>query len=802
VLGVLPDRKRNMKTKRPTILVIFGATGDLVAKKALPALFSLYQDRHLPDTMHFVAFSRRDWETEDYREYAAKLISEGSKEARRNFLELFSHVRGEFDSRESYKTLSDDLHRHDEMYETCANKLFYLAVPPEYYNTIFEELSRSGLTKPCGASGHTNAWTRVLVEKPFGKNLDTARALDEKLGKLFSEDQIYRIDHYLGKEMLQNILVFRFSNNLLEDSWNNKYVEKITVRFLESGGVETRGAFYDGVGALRDVGQNHILQMLALSTMNAPSSLSSEAIRQERSEVLKKLANPIPEKLANNSYRAQYEGYTDAEGVSKGSQTETYFKLVTHIDSPRWRGVPVILEAGKALPEDRKEIVIDFKRPAPCFCPPDEREGFKNKVIFSMEPDNKITVDLWAKSPGIELNFVKRVFELPFSHGEEREADAYERLLIDAINGDQTLFVSTPEVNSMWEFVDPILAAWSQGVVPLERYKKNSEGPMEATKEILEKASYGFHLQSEAPKRLRREIAIVGLGKMGGSMARNLLDQGWRVVGYNRSEESTHELMGHGLDGAFSVKELTEKLTKPRLVWVMVPAGEPTDQVLAQLVGLLDAGDTVIDGGNSNFNDSVRHHKEMAGHNINFLDVGVSGGQEGARHGACLMIGGREQLYEALLPLFRDLAAPGGFAHFEEPGAGHFVKMVHNGIEYGMMQAIAEGFNLMKESEYNLDLVEVARVYNSSSIIESRLVGWLGSGFHEYGVELTEIDGRVAHSGEGKWTVETAEKMGIEVPVIKASFDFRLASDQGPSYTGKAVMVMRNQFGGHSVKKK
>jgi len=747
----------------PTRLVIFGATGDLVARKVLPAVFSLYGKNRLPAEFSLVGFARRDWDDDRFREYSADILKAKKSSGFDEFLSRLQYVRGNFEDAQSYRQLA----------KSAGRDIFYLATPPNYYKEIFSNLSASKLV---------GEGSRILVEKPFGKDLATAKELDTLLGTLFAEEQIFRIDHYLGKEMLQNILVFRFSNNLLEDSWNNKYVEKITVRFRETIGVEGRGAFYDGVGALRDVGQNHLLQMLALTTMDAPQSLTSEAIRKERLELLKKLSAPL------KTFRGQYEGYSDEKGVEKSTRTETYFKILTQIGSPRWRGVPMVLESGKALHEQNKEIIVEFKHPAPCFCPPGKKHEYKNKVVFSLEPNQETLIDLWAKKPGLDLAFHKKTFGFPYESGEEEGVEAYEKLLLDAIAGDQTLFVSTEEVAAMWSFVDPVVEGWQESGEELYMYRRGSD-------EIVKRS-----FETEKKQRpQRREIGIVGLGKMGGNIARNLIDNGWRVVGSNRSPEPTRELQGEGLDGAYSLKELVEKLKIPRLIWVMVPAGKPVDDTLRELSDLMDKGDVLIDGGNSNFNDSKRHHKELRGRGIHFLDIGVSGGQEGARRGACLMIGGERELYEKLVSLFVDMSAPGGFAFFPGPGAGHFVKMVHNGIEYGMMQSVAEGFNLMRESKYNLDLMEVARVYNASSIIESRLVGWLGSGFKKYGVELEEVSGSVAHSGEGQWTVETAKKMGQEVPVIEKSFNFRVESDKRPSYTGKIVQVLRNQFGGHDI---
>lgn len=304
---------------------------------------------------------------------------------------------------------------------------------------------------------------------------------------------------------------------------------------------------------------------------------------------------------------------------------------------------------------------------------------------------------------------------------------------------------------------------------------------------------------------MKKEIGVIGLGKMGKGIAQKLVEKGWRVIVYNRSPEKVEELAREGAVASFSLKEFVEAFeSRPRIIWTMLTAGAPTEETLfgeGGLSSLLSEGDVVIEGGNAHFKDDVPRAKRLAEHGIDYIDVGVSGGPAGARNGACLMIGGSKKRFEEFEELYRDLAIENGYAHFEGVGAGHFVKMVHNGIEYGMMQAIGEGFNVMKKSDYDLDLQEVTRIYNTGSVIESRLVGWLKKAYEEWGVELEPISGTVKHSGEGKWTVETAKEMGEEVPIIEGSYQFRVGSEKKPSYTGQVVSALRGQFGGHPVKK-
>lgn len=462
----------------PTIIVIFGVTGDLSTRKLIPSLFDLYEKGFLPTLFSVVGVARRELSNEVFRDFAKEVILkrglDHSLDVVDAFLSRLSYSQGMFDDGASYKDLSEHLIATEGKFGACANKLFYLAVPPIYYEGIFEQLAHSGLTIPCS---NETGWTRVLVEKPFGKDNTTAQHLDETLGKLFKEEQIFRIDHYLAKEVLQDMLMFRFSNLIFEPLWNNKYVERVELLLSEKIGVETRGAFYDENGALRDVGQNHLLQMLAFVAMEDPMGVDAARIRSERAKVLSALRPITKENIKESVIRGQYVGYTDTPNVPKDSATETYFRIKAYIDNERWRGVPFYLESGKALTVSKTEIKIYFKQTDSCLCPSSDDHHHQNVLTFRIQPNEGISVVFWAKKPGLGLSLEAK--ELSFAYRSSPEQtklpDAYERVLFDGIAGDQVLFTSTEEVAAAWKFITPILESW--GTLPLLPYEQGTDGP-------------------------------------------------------------------------------------------------------------------------------------------------------------------------------------------------------------------------------------------------------------------------------------------------------------------------------------
>lgn len=476
----MPNPQNNI----PTVLVALGGTGDLMRRKVIPALFYLFKHKELPTMFRVVGFSKRDLSDEDFREHVQAVLEKhsGGKISEHElepFLKLFWFHRGTFEDSASYAELQKVIAGYDAEWGVCSNKLFYLAVAPEFYGTIFRHLSASGLTDPCSPK---EGWTRLIVEKPFGMDLKTARALEKLLARLFKSEQIYRIDHYLAKEMLQNILAFRFANNLFEIPWGRELIESIHIRSLEAIGVEGRGAFYDPVGAFIDVGQNHFLQMLALVTMGHPESFEAKAIHKKRAEILKKLRVLTPGEIKRCTVRGQYRGYRDIENVAKSSETETYFKVRASLSDARWRGVPIYLEGGKRLGEAQKEIVVTFRHPQPCLCPAGAPHH-KNQVVIRFEPKEEILIEFWSKKPGFAFDTKQHLFHFLFREPAAHVPyiEEYAKLVLDCIRGDQTLFVSADEIKAMWRFTDPVVAAWRKNVVPLTEYEPD-------TRDIVERA--------------------------------------------------------------------------------------------------------------------------------------------------------------------------------------------------------------------------------------------------------------------------------------------------------------------------
>lgn len=463
---------------QPTTIVIFGGTGDLAKTKLFPALLDLYVAGQLPERFGIIGLSRKELTDEEYQQFVFESISmKGHHHDESMVKDFCSHVRyvaGSFDEAAAYDRVKHTLAAVDESIGQCTNKLFYLAVPPQYYEVIFEQIHASNALEICAGP---NAWARLLVEKPFGRDLTTAQALEKKLCSLFKDEQIYRIDHYLAKDAIENIIALRFVNTVLADSWDASAIESIHIKLLETKDVSNRGSFYDAIGTLRDVGQNHMLQIFALLTMPPADIHNPQAIRAARADALRLLQ----QHTLYSVMRAQYEGYADTHGVSNGSNTETYFKLSFGINEGVWQGTTFTLEAGKALHEQVNEARITFKPLHICNCAAESGpHEHRNVLHITFAPQQHICLSMWTKEPGFVFKLREQLLTLVEDAGEDcGSPEAYERVLFDCITGDQTRFVSGDEVELAWQFITPILEHFN--TLPLYTYMPGTEGPKEAT---------------------------------------------------------------------------------------------------------------------------------------------------------------------------------------------------------------------------------------------------------------------------------------------------------------------------------
>lgn len=469
----------------PFSLVIFGATGDLTQKKLIPALFRLYQEKILPQNFQIIGFSRRPISTEEYIALVTGWVKK-KKWFDDNLWKQFSthivYIPGTFEDSNAYNAVQDLLIRGKNG-DKRVNTMLYLATPPKYYETILDNIAKSKL-----AAKDLNGWTRLLIEKPFGKDLETAQMLDDKLDTLFKEEQVYRIDHYLGKETVQNIIAFRFANGIFDPVWNNEYLDHVQITLSEKDGIGNRGNFYDGVGALRDVTQNHLTQLIAMIAMESPRSFSSEGVREARAKAIEAIRCLKPDEVENNTVRGQYKGYTMEKNVDQNSKTETFVALKLFIDTPRFKGVPFYVRSGKGLKRDVVEISLVFKQVCHILfkevgCP---EEG--NVLTMRIQPDEGINLRFIAKEPGHEMKL--SAINMDFTYVEEFHAkevvDAYEKVLEDAFTGDQMLFNRTDELTSSWRFITDILNAWENQKGVLYSYSKGSWGPDKANN-LIEK---------------------------------------------------------------------------------------------------------------------------------------------------------------------------------------------------------------------------------------------------------------------------------------------------------------------------
>jgi glucose-6-phosphate 1-dehydrogenase len=460
-------------------VVIFGASGDLTARKLLPALHNLEVEGLIPDETSVVGTSRSNFSDRTFGQRMRRAVREHSRIAPTesswsSFAKDMAYIPGDLTSDELYHDLRERLELIDKERGTGGNRVWYLATLPQFFPAIAERLAKEGLRD-------TGGWQRVIVEKPFGWDLESARELNATLQGCFSEDQIYRIDHYLGKETVQNLLVFRFANAIFEPIWNRRYINQVQITVAEDIGIKERAGFYESIGALRDVAQNHLLQLLALVAMEPPVAWDADAIRDEKVQVLRAVRRWSPSEIGSVVSRGQYVGYTDEKDVSPRSSTETFVAMKVMIDDWRWAGVPFYLRTGKKLPSRVTEIAIEFQSvPHLLFAKTAVEELEPNVLVIRVQPDEGISLTFGSKVPGPDVS-VRTVdmdfdYETDFGSGTP---EAYERLLLDSMLGDATLFARSDEIEQAWEVVDPIQKHWSQGGRP-GPYRPGAWGPPSA----------------------------------------------------------------------------------------------------------------------------------------------------------------------------------------------------------------------------------------------------------------------------------------------------------------------------------
>ena len=473
----------------PCYFVIFGATGNLAKNYLLPALYKLEADQRLNEDLRFVAFARREWSREQWLKDLEQTLKTHLGKAYdpaigERFMQRFDYVRGDLHDKQAYARLLEELSK--PRMGSCENIVFYLAIKPSDFTDVVTHLNETGINRKHGRH-------RVILEKPFGQDIESARALNALLHRYCDEDQIYRIDHYLGKETVQNLFVFRFANTLIEPIWNRNYIDQVQITVAEEGGIEQRADYYDKTGALRDMLQNHMMQLLTVVAMEPPAILEADALRDEKVKVLRSIRPISEEAVGNYAVRAQYAagevsgrpvaGYRDESGVAVNSTTGTFVAAKFYVDNWRWRDVPFYLRTGKRLAHKTSLIAIRFRQPPQLLFRGAAQDGIDpNWVVLSIQPRERMYMEINAKQPGLAIHTRSVQLNASYRQADEASDEAYKTLLLDVIEGDRSLFLRFDEVEWAWRVVDPILRRWSKQTDSIPTYPAGSWGPEEANR--------------------------------------------------------------------------------------------------------------------------------------------------------------------------------------------------------------------------------------------------------------------------------------------------------------------------------
>lgn len=477
-----PQRNQNIKSQ-PVAFVIFGATGNLAKKRIFPALFALSKQNLLPENFKIIAAARTEHTSEEFRQILPGTLEITDKNGWDDFAKKIDYISVDITEDKNLEALAELLESFEKENALCPQRIFYMAITPNIFEKSVENLGKNNLHKACSHGSSP----RVIIEKPFGWDLKSAKSLNATLSKYFANDQIYRIDHYLGKETVQNILAFRFANEIFEPVWSAKYIDSIQITTAEYIGVENRGEYYDKTGALRDILQNHLIQLMTLVTMELPQTFDVAEINGKKLEIVKNIRKFTNEEIKTNTIRGQYEGYLQENKIAPDSQTETYALTKLFIDSTRWQDVPFYLRTGKKLEGKVTSIIIQFKEKGHELFKNFWEKPMPNHITIQIQPNEGIGIRLAAKKPGLGSDLEPVDMEFCYKTSFDKpQPEAYERLLMDVMLGDQSLFMSEDVIEESWKVVDPIVEAWTKNLVPLYTYKTGGWGPKEAD-ELIEK---------------------------------------------------------------------------------------------------------------------------------------------------------------------------------------------------------------------------------------------------------------------------------------------------------------------------